>query len=79
MMHNTTTAYPDINLEHVIQFWLVRATKLEAINAELTRALTSIANNTCCKPCREAAKVAAKALARVERCKNPIDKAAETC
>lgn len=43
----------------------VRASDCDAIAAALVAALTSIAANTCCGTCQEAAKVASEALAKV--------------
>lgn len=48
--------------QRCIDYWGDRCCKAEAENLRLRSALQSIANNTCCEGCQEAAKVARAAL-----------------
>ncbi len=53
-------------LSHNVKTLLANGEKLEAENERLRAALRSIANNTCCGPCQEAAVVARAALNQSE-------------
>jgi len=63
-MSNQTTVPQSSRDNEPMQGWRIR--ELRAENQRLREAIESIAKNTCCEPCQEAALVARQALAGEE-------------